>query len=532
MKNIRFSKRMETILFSIILTLTMTGCGQPETSLNRKSISSTQSGESRLPAVAGLFYPRGSNDLARSVDGMLAEAPSKKMDGIRALICPHAGYEYSGPVAACAYRQIQGAEYKTVIILAASHYAYFQGVSVPAVAAYETPLGRVAVSETAGVLGKTPPFVVEPKCRMQRPQWAGISSKPEPATNEDTPDTWEHSVEVQLPFLQRVLREFKIVPIIFGQADPERVAKVLAPLVDDKTLVIASTDLSHYHPYKEARKLDRQTVEWITAMNIDALQSANAEENACGRMPVIALMHLAKIKGWKPQLLNARNSGDTSGKKDQVVGYAALAFVDSNDKKSTSNERSKNAGQFGPSDRRFLLDLARKTFVGASSGDALPAIEPASVPSACRSSKGCFVTLTMDGRLRGCIGNIVATGPLYKAVIDNARNAAVRDPRFNPVTSKEVSQIHIEVSVLTDPEPLLFDSPDDLLRKLQPHKDGVILKIGNVGATFLPQVWEQLPDKAQFLNELAEKAGCKANAWRGKDVTVSIYHVEAFEESK
>jgi AmmeMemoRadiSam system protein A len=486
----------------------------------------------RLPAVAGLFYPQGSNDLARVVDEMLSKARSEQIHGIRALICPHAGYEYSGPVAASAYKLIQGGAYKKVVILAASHYALFQGASVPSSSAYETPLGRAPVADLATTLGKLPPFVIEPQCQLRRPSWSGIASKPEPPAGEDTPDTWEHSVEVQIPFLQRVLGEFSILPIIFGQADPEQVAQSLAPLVDDKTLVIASTDLSHYHPYEEARDLDRLTIQWITGMEIAALRSEKAEDCACGRVPVIALLRLAKIKGWKPQLLDARNSGDTSGKKDQVVGYAAFAFIQAVDQKINTNDSAKNGVQFGPEERRYLLQLARKTLASVASGGEPPDIKPDSVPGACLPERGCFVTLTVNSQLRGCIGNIIATGPLYKAVIDNARNAALRDPRFKPVTSLETSKIHIEVSVLTDPVPLPFDSPEHLLRKLQPHKDGVILRIGRASATFLPQVWEQLPDKVRFLEELSEKAGCKANAWRGKDVTVSVYRVEAFEEPK
>jgi AmmeMemoRadiSam system protein A len=138
--------------------------------------------------------------------------------------------------------------------------------------------------------------------------------------------------------------------------------------------------------------------------------------------------------------------------------------------------------------------------------------------------------LTKGGTLRGCIGHLSAMEPLYQAVIDNARNAAVRDPRFAAVQPDEVDQIRIEVSVLTEPQPLAFSSPEDLLGKLDPHEDGVLLHIGPRTATFLPQVWAQLPDKVQFLNHLAQKAGCEPSDWRGKDTQVSIYHVERFEE--
>ena len=486
----------------------------------------------RHPAVAGLFYPKDPKTLAETVDQSLAAAPTNATAGVHALICPHAGYEFSGPVAACAYKRIAGSSFDTVIILAPSHYALFHGVSVPATDAYGTPLGQVTVSGKARQLAKQSPFVLEPRCLVQRPQWAAVASRPGASADEDTPETWEHSVEVQVPFLQRTLKQFKILPVVFGDADPAAVAQALAPLVDDQTLVIASSDLSHYHPYEEARALDRQTVKWICDLNIAALQAPDAEGSACGRMPILALLHLAKLKGWKPQLLDCRNSGDTAGDKSRVVGYCAVAFTSSDGKTVNTSAVAKPAAQFNAAERKFLLELARQTLTRVTAGGDLAEMKSDTVPASCRAAKGCFVTLTKSGELRGCIGNILPAGPLYQAVMDNARSAALRDSRFPPVTASEAAALHIEVSVLTVPEPLAFASPDDLLARLQPHRDGVVLKIGEHGATFLPQVWEQLPDKAEFLSHLAAKAGCAPSAWRGDDVSVSIYHVEAFEESK
>jgi len=450
------------------------------------------------------------------------------------LIAPHAGYEYSGPVAAHAYQQIAGRGYETVVILAASHYAAFRGASVPATDAYETPLGRVAVSTKARQLAKTPPFVLEPRCRVQRPQWAGIASKAAPAVGEDTPETWEHSVEVQVPFLQRVLKDFTILPVIFGNADPFEVAQALVPLLDDKTLVVASTDLSHYHPYDEACAMDRRTVQAICGLDTDRLDGDAAEDAACGRRPVLALLHLAKLKGWRPHLLDYRNSGDTAGDKRAVVGYAAVAFTGSA-KADASNPPAESSGtsaQFGPAEKEYLLNLARRTLGSVTGGRGLPEATAEAAPTRCREAKGCFVTLTKQGELRGCIGNILPDGPLDQAVMQNTRKAALEDPRFRPVTTEEVRTLRIEVSVLTVPEPLEFSSPEELLSRLQPHRDGVVLRIGDRLATFLPQVWEQLPDKIEFLNHLAAKSGCPASAWRGRDVRVSTYRVEAFAEPR
>jgi len=177
------------------------------------------------------------------------------------------------------------------------------------------------------------------------------------------------------------------------------------------------------------------------------------------------------------------------------------------------------------------LELARKTVREVVATGRLPAVDTAPLASKFTTKKRLLRHADERGALRGCIGHIVAQEPLVQAVVDNARNAALRDPRFSPVTNEEVAQLEIEISVLTEPLPLFFSSPKDLLQKLQPGKDGVVLQIGGRGATYLPQVWEQIPDKVEFLNSLAEKAGCEASDWRGSGVMWSIYHVESFKES-
>ncbi len=524
------------ILASIVALALHLPCSGATADSNAPSLKSASESLERVrqPAVAGLFYPKDPKVLAKDLDRYLGDAPTNVIAGVHALICPHAGYEYSGPIAARAYRQIAGTAFDTVIILAASHYAMFEGVSVPAAEAYVTPLGKVSVSSKARELAKRSPFVLEPKCLVQRPQWARVASKPTPRDGDDTPETWEHAVEVQVPFLQRTLKQFEILPVVFGHASPAAVAAALAPLVNERTLVVASSDLSHYHPYVDARSLDQQTLKWVCETNLTALAEPAAEERACGRMPIMTLLELAKLKGWKPQLLDYRNSGDTAGDKSRVVGYGAVVFTDSRVETAPAKPAtdSKPQAAFNSAERRFLLELARKTLSQVTAGKPLTVLESDVVPAACRAEKGCFVTLTKAGDLRGCIGNIMPTGPLYLSVIENARSAALRDPRFHPVTADEAAKLHIEISVLSLPEPLAFSNPEDLLAKLQPHRDGVVLRIGARGATFLPQVWEQLPEKTQFLSHLSAKAGCPADAWRGRDVTVSIYHVEAFQEAE
>jgi MEMO1 family protein len=471
----------------------------------------------REPAVAGLFYPKDKAALSQTLDALL-EGKTHAIEGeLRALICPHAGYPFSGPVAATGYKLLIGREYQTVVIMAPSHYAAFTGASVANADAYRTPLGLVPVSPKAKELAKLSPFVLEPRCLVQRPQWSSQASHPEPPVGEDTPETWEHSGEVQVPFLQKTLKNFTLVSIVTGDVDPAQMAQVLDKFLDDKTLVIASTDLSHYQPYDEACAKDKVTTDAITNLDISRMTLSG---DACGKTPVLTLLHLAKQKGWKAKLLDYRNSGDTAGNKDGVVGYAAIAFYAPHQQSFTTEERKQ------------LLTLARQTLRAVVANN--PMIEPdaATLPKKFTEKKGCFVTLTERGQLRGCIGHIVPQEPLYKAIMDNATSAALRDFRFSPVQSDELDKIEIEISILTVPEPLAFSSPQDLLDKLRPYKDGVVLQIGSRGATYLPQVWEQIPDKATFLNSLAQKAGCAPDDWRRSDAKVSIYHVEPFNESE
>jgi len=469
----------------------------------------------RAPAVAGLFYPADAPVLSKTIDGLLANAPTHRIQRLKGLVCPHAGYEFSGPTAACAYKTLAGREVETVIVLGPSHYAAFQGASLPNADAYQTPLGLVSISEKARQLLKLSPFVLEPRCLVQRPAWWAQAPKPAPAIGEDTPETWEHSVEVQVPFLQKTLKDFRILPVVVGDADPEQIAKALAGILDDKTVVVASSDLSHYHPYDVAKGLDARCVEAICNLDIEAMKN----QEACGKLPILTLMNVARQKGWKAQLLDARNSGDTSPEKASVVGYAAIAFYEPTPE------------NYSAQDRKFLLELARKSLTSVATNGSLPEVSAKEVSPKLAETKACFVTLTKDGALRGCIGHILPQEALYKAVADNTQNAAVRDPRFSPVQREEVDKIKIEISVLTEPQPLRFTSPDDLLNKLRPNEDGVVLQIGPRGATFLPQVWAQIPGKVEFLNQLSLKAGCEPSAWRGKDTAVSIYHVESFEEN-
>jgi hypothetical protein len=391
---------------------------------------------------------------------------------------------------------------------------------------FRTPLGDTAISERARELAKLPPFALEPKCQVQRPGWWQSSRKLAPLPMDDRADTWEHADEVQVPFIQIALPEASVLPVIMGEVDPSDAARALSRVIDDKTLIVASSDLSHYHPYEEARALDAKCIDAICRLD----PSGVGEQSACGRIPIRTVIELARQRGWKAKLLDYRNSGDTAGDKASVVGYAAIAFYAPSEKITAAPAVSE--AHYTVEERRALLGLARKALSSVVSTGSLPTPEASEAREKFQPLKGCFVTLTKQGQLRGCIGHIVAQRPLYRAIMENARNAALEDPRFSPVTADELKEIEIEVSVLTEPLPLFFSSPADLLSKLRPHKDGVILRIGQRSSTYLPQVWEQLPDKEEFLSHLSEKAGCPASAWKEAGTMVSTYQVEAFKESE
>lgn len=496
-------------------------------------------GSVREPAVAGLWYPKEAESLARMVDVLLNQARAGVPGKVRAIISPHAGYRYSGLTAAVAYKQLMGANVATVIVLAPSHYAAFEGASIPPVEAYRTPLGLIRVSPSAAELARTPPFVAGATCQVRRPDGFRNFSKVAPPFGEDTPHTWEHSVESQLPFLQRALKDFEIIPVVYGQVDPAVVAQRLTKYIDDRTVLVASSDLSHYHPYEEAKSLDAWCVKAVREMDLKTM----AQQEACGKGPILTVMHLAKERGWKPMVLNYTNSGDVpppAGNKKRVVGYMGAVFVE---------EGKVDDEPLTAAERQMLLSLARRSATAASeavaaalknnpkAGEtiqiALPKVDRASLPSSLLKPKGCFVTLNKDGKLRGCIGYTMAIKPLYEAVIEMAANAAIRDARFKPVRPDELGSIEVDISVLTVPREIYYNTPSDLLKRLRPGVDGVVLRVGRRSAVYLPSVWKQIPEPNRFMQNLSRKAGLSADAWRRADAKILTFQAkEHFTEPK
>jgi AmmeMemoRadiSam system protein B/AmmeMemoRadiSam system protein A len=452
----------------------------------------------RKPAVAGRFYPASPEELRGDVERYLAAAEvDASLRNVNIIVAPHAGYVYSAPVAAKAYARVSRGV-KTVLLIGPSHHKLFNGVHVTDALYYETPLGKVEVNrDIAAKLSKHPLCLKAP----------GAEDK-------------EHCLEVQLPFLQALLDKFTIVPLITSKAGAKAVAEMLLPFVDDSTLVVASSDLSHYLPQKEARKIDDATISAIVSGGADGFIEG------CGETAIRVAMEIAARRGLSAELLDARTSYETApeyGDSQRVVGYAAIAFV-------KGGAAASGADDFSPPEKEYLLKLARETLTAAAAGGELqpsPA-EPKPELSRLTRNYGCFVTLNSRGRLRGCIGNIEPIKPLYLGIADNTINAAFYDPRFPKVKAAELEDIKIEISVLTRPAPLGASSPKEVLDRLIPFEHGVILKLGPRQSTFLPQVWEQLPDKEEFLEHLAMKAGAGRDEWKRAEVWV--YRAVHFEE--
>ena len=431
----------------------------------------------RPAAVAGTFYPGNQVELAHEVLGMLEQVREAPLaPGIpKGLIVPHAGYIYSGPVAANAYTLLRPATgvVKRVVLLGPCHRVAVRGLALPAATAFETPVGRIEIDAEAV---------------------AALRGLPQVGTNAAT-HAQEHSLEVQLPFLQQLLKEFKLVPLVVGAATAGEVAQVLDALWGGpETLIVISSDLSHYHPYDEARALDHRTVQAITEFRTDIDHA-----HACGATPVTGFLLAAKKRGLHPELLDVRNSGDTAGGRDRVVGYASFAFWE---------PRQAYAAEHG----RMLVSLARASVTNALGGPGVTVpVEPW-----LRERRATFVTLTQEGRLRGCIGSLHPTRTLGEDVVANAAAAALSDRRFSPLGREELGNVEMEVSLLSTPTLVLFGDEQDLLAQLRPGIDGLILESGGNRGTYLPQVWEQLREPRQFLASLMQKAGIPADTRLGR----------------
>lgn len=480
-------------------------------------------GQVRKPAVAGQFYTGDPVALSKELTDFFKKAKKEPIPGqIIALIAPHAGYMYSGQVAAHAFKLLEGLSFETVLVISPSHIAYFSGASVYNGGAYETPLGTIPVDTTlAGKIADQDKRVL-------------LSDK----GHDFVGMRGEHSLEVELPFLQTVLGKFKLVAIVIGDQDYatcEALGKAMAKALEgENALIVASSDLSHFHPYSEAVRLDNIVINHVNSFDADGLHkdlSSGACE-ACGGGPIVATMIAAKGLGAdKAKVLNYANSGDVTGDKSGVVGYMAAVMYDSTaspNKEKTKSEAKKVGVDLGLSedDKKVLMDIARKTIHCKVKGEKLPEFKVDS--PILKENRGAFVTIKEHGQLRGCIGYIEGIKPLYITIQEMAEAAALRDPRFPPVTSGELDKLELEISVLT-PLRKIKD-----INEVEIGKHGIVLKKGYHQGVFLPQVaTEQGWDRITFLEEICHKAGIyDKNCWKDRDAEIYIYSADVFCETK
>jgi AmmeMemoRadiSam system protein B/AmmeMemoRadiSam system protein A len=437
----------------------------------------------RSAAVAGAFYPAQQKILTQHVLALLASGqPPADARSPKALIVPHAGYIYSGATAALAYGRLLKVRdsIRRVVLLGPVHRVAVRGLALPDADCFATALGEIEIDQQAcSAIAALPQVVVSAAAHAQ-----------------------EHSLEVHLPFLQTVLKDFKLLPLAVGDASAAEVAEVLEAIWGgEETLIVISSDLSHFLPYAQAQEIDRRTAQQV--MNF---QSAITHQQACGATPVNGLLLAAQRHGLRPELLGLCNSGDSAGDKARVVGYASFAFTE-------------------PSVGELLLPIAR-----AAIASALGLGAQAPVAASCLQEPGaCFVTLTQRGQLRGCIGSLEARRSLLADVKANAVAAALQDPRFAPLTPGELALTRVEVSLLSPLQEMHFASEADALAQLRPGIDGVVFSFGRHRSTFLPQVWEQLPGAAEFMEQLKRKAGLAADFW-DPAVRLQRYSVAKWQE--
>jgi AmmeMemoRadiSam system protein B/AmmeMemoRadiSam system protein A len=457
--------------------------------------------------VAGSFYPADPQELSLMIDGFLSAANPQPVTGaIFALISPHAGYPFSGPTAAFGYKLIQQKPYKTVVVIGASHHFAFKGISVYPTGSFRTPLGEIEIDrDFAAVLMKnTAKVIFEPRAFQQ-----------------------EHSVEAQLPFLQKTLSGFRIVPVIMGDCDLqtcEEFGRLLAEATGTRTdvLIVASTDMYHGYDPDEARIIDRSTLDLLKRMDKKGLYDGlrGGTQQLCGGFAVISMLAAAKKLGHQTlNQLQYTTSADVTGRKNRgewCVGYTSCVIDQQGGDRQMLNKDQK----------KKLLEIARHSIeTYLKTGKMLEVKE--SDPALC-GEMGAFVTLHERGQLRGCIGNLIGDQPLYLTIRDMAVESATGDPRFPPVRLTELEDIEIEISALSPLE--LTDSPD----KIQMGVHGVLVKKGYRSGVYLPQVATETGwTRDEFLSSLcAHKAGLPADAWKDKATELYIFTASVFSEKE
>jgi MEMO1 family protein len=468
----------------------------------------------RQPAVAGQFYPGRPDELKRTLEELFSKAVTHQgLPNVVAIIVPHAGYVYSGEVAASAFNQIDPDKaYDNIFVLGPSHHVGFEGAAVYCSGDFITPLAKVEVNRELGeeLIKKNTMF-----------------------TRRADAHANEHSVEVEIPFLQHHLKKhFRIVPIVLGANRPEtcrKIGEALLPFLNEKNLFVISTDFSHYPRYDDAVIIDKATADTIVSNSPDNLMKTlrryeqsripNLATSLCGVSGVLTLLYMTSPSAdvtYHP--IQYKNSGDVpGGNKEQVVGYYAIAVTKQMNLGKTSFE-------IDTKEKTVLLAIARRTVEHYIGTRSVPEVDPATLSDVLRTPCGAFVTLNKHGMLRGCIGRFDASEPLYKVVQKMAVASATQDYRFKPVEKGEVKDLKIEISVLTPMRKI------NSINEFQLGKQGIYIRKGSRSGTFLPQVAQETGwTKEEFLGHCAQdKAGIGWDGW--KDADLYVYEALVFSE--
>ena len=466
----------------------------------------------RPPAVAGQFYPADEGELRTQVEDLLARSRDAEFDGqIVGMVVPHAGYPYSGQTAADAYRQLRGADYDAVIVLAPSHKDACGDAAVFSGDGYETPLGIVPVRR------KLAQTIAESGDRVSLTQ-DGHRVLKDPANSL----RGEHAVEVQLPFLQVVLPGVPIVPTVMGGTSLEACREVADALAsacwNQKVLILASSDLYHGHDRDACTESDQRTLDQIVAMAPEQLWEGSREGRlqACGAGPITTLiMAVQQMGATRAQLVSRTSSADVVGSPGSyVVGYGAVLLLADHQVRSTSGALDSQA-------RADLLCIAREAVRAAARGEQPE--QPDLRPPALSENGRAFVTLYSDGRLRGCIGDLQGHDPLGVIVQRMAGAAAIRDPRFPPLTPDELAGLQIEISVIGPFRPVR--GPEDI----QIGRDGLWLRLGLHQGVLLPKVAVEYGwTPTEFLDHTCRKAQLPSDAWQDPDAEIKAFPADVF----
>jgi MEMO1 family protein len=447
----------------------------------------------RQPVFAGSWYEGDAGTLKTYLHGVVDKAPTDWAPNPKVLIMPHAGHRFSGHLAARVAAQLNPGTVRRIVIFGPSHRHGFRGIALPGSAGYRTPLGDLPIdAELATRVRAFHEVIAEPLAHAQ-----------------------EHSLEVILPFIQFRLGNLPILPLVVGAMEPHRLRALIAALWGgSETLLVISSDLTHFLTGDEAAKVDLQTACKVEKAESEALES----HQACGHQALSALLDEGRRRGLRFTRLGLTHSGNITGDHSRVVGYGAWAGHELKDARLSERLRGD------------LLRAAREGLGLRLKNGKVPDINTATFAIPLQGIGASFVTLSLNGQLRGCIGSLVAHQPLVADVVNNAVKAGFSDPRFPPVTAAELEQCEIEIAVLSRSVAMTFSSEQDLLTQLSPGEDGLILIEGDRRSTFLPKVWDSLPTPELFLNNLKRKAGLPENHW-SDSVQIARYTTERFAQA-